>query len=874
LLAVKRRWKGNALDYNCAHGMVLTPGTKLGPYEIQSSLGAGGMGEVYRARDTRLGRDVAIKILPADYASDPERVRRFEQEAHASATLNHPNIVAIYDVANRAEAFYVVTELLEGETVRQRLADGVLPARKAIEYSTQIAFGLAAAHEKGIIHRDLKPENVFITRDGRVKILDFGLAKLAPPVTPDERTLASDAVKTEAGMVLGTLGYMSPEQVRGASVDHRSDLFSFGAMLYEMLSGQRAFRGSTPADTISAILKEDPPELTASGRDISPALERIVRHCLEKNPEERFQSARDLAFGLQSISGTSSQSPALAIAPVRVVRFSLHRAVIAFLAVAVLAGVFGAGWSLKRVPSPSFKQLTFRRGTVTAARFAPDGQNIIHSAEWEGSPHPDLFLARTDGVFWRPLDVSDTDLLAISPQGDMALLQHWRWTIGFQRHGMLARMALSGGAPKEMLDGVQDADWSRDGASLAVIRSEPHYQVEFPVGHVLTTAPSGGWLSDPRVAPDQQHIAFFEHPQGGDNRGNVCVVDLTGQKRVLSTGWNALWGHLAWSASGKEVWFSGTNTGGNHSIYAVNLSGDLRPVLRVPGSLELFDIAGDGRVLLAQHDSRRVLMGLTPGNSQERDLSWLDWSSPRDLTPDGRWLLIDEQGEGGGPNYSIYVRKTDGSPAVRIGDNDAFSISADGKWVLATTNAAGGSLVLLPTGAGEPRTIKTGSLQDPLARFLPDGKRILILSADGRLHVQSLEGDSPRPVTPPGVRAFLRAFTADGKYVLGSDEQQSWALYPIDGGQPIPLPKWTAGDLPIIHTTDNHTFFVGHGDLPVDVYRFDFTTGIRQFVRQLRPSDPTGMDRLSNVFMTPDGKYYSYSGPRELSNLYVVADLK
>jgi len=851
--------------------MALTSGTKLGPYEIVAPVGAGGMGEVYRARDARLNRDVAIKVLPAGFARNPERLRRFQQEAQAAAALNHPNIVAVHDFGEHEGSPYIVTELLDGETLRERLRPGAVPVRKATECAEHVARGLAAAHDKGIVHRDLKPENIFVTRDGRVKILDFGLAKLTRPegtVPSDTATLAS---QTEPGVVMGTVGYMSPEQVKGQNADHRSDLFSFGAILYEMLSGKRAFHGDTSVETMSAILKQDPPELTETNRAVSPALERIVRHCLEKNPEERFQSARDLAFDLQSISGTSSQSPAFAVAPPRIARPFLRMAAIASLVVVILAAGFWAGSSLKP-SSPSFKQLTFRHGTVTAARFAPDGQNVIYSAAWEGNPHPELFSTRTDGVLSRPLDVRDADLLAISPQGEMVLLQHWRRTNGWQRHGMLARMALSGGAPKEMLDGVQDADWSRDGASLAVIRSDPQYQVEFPLGHVLATA-SSGWFSYPRLAPDQQHIAFFEHPLGGDNRGNVCVVDLKGQKRVLSTGWSALWG-LAWSVSGKEVWFTGTNTGGNLSLYAVTLSGHVRPILRVPGSLLLYDIAPDGRVLLAQYDLRRVVMGLTPGSSQERDLSWLDWSIGRDLTSDGRWFLFGEQAEGGGPNYSIYVRKTDGSPAIRLGDSDAFSISADGKWVLATTNAEGGSLILLPTGAGEPRPIKTGNLQDPIGRFLPDGKRILVLAADNRAYVQSLEGDSPRPVTPPGVSGFFGVFTADGKYVLGRDDHQKWALYPIEGGQAIPLPKWTAGDLPINHTTDNHSFFVVSGDLPVDIYRFDLLTGTRQFVRQLRPSDPTGMESLSEVLVTPDGKYYVYGGRRKLSNLFVVTGLK
>ncbi len=409
--------------------MALTSGTKLGPYEIVTAIGAGGMGEVYRAHDARLDRDVAIKILPAEYAADPERVHRFEQEARATATFSHPNIVVVYDVGARADGLYVVTELLDGETLRHRLAGGALATRKATEYASQIAFGLAAAHEKGIIHRDLKPDNIFITRDGRVKILDFGLAKLAPPVTPDDRTLATEGVKTQAGLVLGTLGYMSPEQVRGGTVDHRSDLFSFGAILYEMLSGQRAFRGNTSADTISAILKEDPAELSATGREVSPSLERVVRHCLEKNPEERFQSARDLAFDLQNMSGTTNQI-AIGVGARQAQLPRIGIAAVALLVVGAVVAAFGAGWLLKPVPAPIFKQLTFQRGTVTAARFAPDGQNVIYSAAWGSNLHPDVFSTRIDGVLSRSLGVSDADLLAISPQGEMALLQGWRRNFG------------------------------------------------------------------------------------------------------------------------------------------------------------------------------------------------------------------------------------------------------------------------------------------------------------------------------------------------------------------------------------------------------------------------------------------------------------
>lgn len=851
--------------------MSLPSASKLGPYEIKAPLGAGGMGEVYRAHDSRLGRDVAIKIIPAEYATDPERVRRFEQEARATAALNHPNIVAVYDFGTSAGGLYVVTELLEGETLRHRLAQGAVPSRKATDYAAQIASGLAAAHEKGIIHRDLKPDNIFITRDGRLKILDFGLAKLALPVSPDDHTVATEEVKTGAGMVMGTLGYMSPEQVRGGTVDHRSDLFSFGAILYEMLSGQRAFRGTSSADTISAILKEDPRELSGTGREISPALERIVRHCLEKNPAERFQSARDLAFDLQSLSGSTTQAAAAAVAQREVTRSKARVLAVGLLGLIVLAGAFLAGWSLKPDSMPAFKQLTFRRGTVTSARFAPDGQTVIYSAAWEGALHPEVFSARTESVLSRALDIKDTELLGISSKGEMALLQSARLTLGWERSGMLSRMPLSGGAPREVLDGVQDADWSRDGTQLAVIRSRPQYQLEFPVGHMLASTPRG-WLSYARISPDGKHIAFFEHP-AGDDRGQVCVVDLEGHKRVLSDGWSSLAG-LAWAASGNEVWFTGSNSGLNRALYGVSLSGKLRPVLRAPGSLFLEDVGSDGRVLLAQEDIRRLIMGVAPGNSEEREFGWLDWSNPRAMTPDGRWLLIDEQGDGGGPNYSIYVRKTDGSPAVRVGDNDAFSITDDGKWVLATTNAEGGSLVLLPTGAGEARAIKTGNLSNPLGFFLPDGKHILVFTDESRMYVQSLDGNEPaRAVTPPEM-ANISTFTADGKYVVAQDQQMKWALYPVEGGQPIPLPKLGPEDVPINHTTDNHSFFIRSGERPVSIYRFDFETGARQLVKKIQPSDPTGMVTISAVLITPDGEYYVYSGPRVIGNLFVVQGLK
>ncbi len=341
--------------------MPISAGRRLGRYEIRSQLGAGGRGEVYRARYEKLNRDVAIKVLPATYSQDTERLTRFEQEAQAAGSLNHPNILAVYDVGEHERAPYVVSELLEGETLRERLNGVAFSARKAIDCALQIANGLAAAHEKGIIHRDIKPENIFITHDGRVKILDFGLAKLTEPVTDIEAQtdVLTRRVKTDSGMVMGTVGYMSPEQVRSKPADHRADIFSLGVILYEMLAGQRAFRRESAVETLNAILKEDPPELSHSNSQINPALERVVMHCIEKNPANRFQSARDVAFALEALTDLSSGRTMAASLPLPAEQ-PKHRERLVWIA----ARVVGAGDSLSTSSAGGKLRRAFQRAAA------------------------------------------------------------------------------------------------------------------------------------------------------------------------------------------------------------------------------------------------------------------------------------------------------------------------------------------------------------------------------------------------------------------------------------------------------------------------------------------------------------------------------
>src|SRR6266487_407896 len=351
--------------------MSLTSGTKLGPYEIQSPLGAGGMGEVYRARDTRLGRDVALKILPESFARESDRLHRFEQEARAVAALNHPNILAIFDTGQNNGSPFLVSELLEGETLRSVLDRGAIQQRKTIDYGVQIAQGLAAAHEKGIVHRDLKPENIFVNKDGRIKILDFGLAKLAQKsAVADGVTLTSS--HTAAGVVMGTASYMAPEQVRGEAADPRTDIFAFGAVLYEILSGTRAFRRDTPAETMTAVLKEDPPEISDPGHPLSPALDRIVRRCLEKDANQRFQSAKDLSFAMSALSGSDTSASRVATAGPR---FSLLRWAVGLAGVIAVAS--GTWFFARRPVSVEAQQFAIPVvGEVSHLAMSADGSTL------------------------------------------------------------------------------------------------------------------------------------------------------------------------------------------------------------------------------------------------------------------------------------------------------------------------------------------------------------------------------------------------------------------------------------------------------------------------------------------------------------------
>jgi len=668
---------------------------------------------------------------------------------------------------------------------------------------------------------------------------------------------------------MGTVGYMSPEQVRAQRVDHRSDIFSFGAVLYEMFSGQRAFQGNSAVETMNAILKEDPPEISATNPNVLPTIQRIIQHCLEKSVEERFQSARDIGFALEALSGPSGTTAAAqAVTPALSRRRWARLLIPVTLAALLTAGIF-IGRPLWKNSPPAFQRLTFRRGTIASARFAPDGQTIIYSAAWQGKPIQ-IFSTRPESPESRPLGLPEGDILAISSAGELAIQL---------TNGTLARMPLAGGAPREILERVVFADWSPDGSNLAVVRRvQGRLRLEYPIGNKLYEPKFS--IMFPRVSPKEDLVAFLEVPAQHLRNLSLVIVDRAGNKQVLAS--DASFGGLAWSADGDEVWFTRSEVKGATTLYAATPAGRQRLIARLPGNFVLQDISRQGHLLLLHNNPRTEIIGLAPGNTKESDWSWLDASNVSDISNDGKMLLITEDGEGGGANRSIYWRKTDGSPAVLLGHGGAFGLSPDERFAIQFLDTSSQQLFLLPVGAGEPRLLNTEPIITyTMAQIFPDGKRILIAGSEPgkgvRCYVQDLAGGSPRPITPEGIRVKVcgKLISPDGKLVVAFAPDGIVTLYPVEGGEPRPLPGITPGEIPIRWKGDGRSLFIFRGqEMPAKLYRFDVSTQQREPWKELMPSDPAGVSMTNFVALTPDGKSYAFTYERTLSDLYLVEGLK
>jgi Tol biopolymer transport system component len=853
-------------------------GKSLRSYRIESKLGAGGMGVVYKAVDSRLSRSAAIKIL-STAALSAERERRFVQEAKAASSLNHPNIVTIYDIdaqeVDGKPLQYIAMEFVAGETLDHLIGKKGLRIRDVLKYAIQMADALAAAHAVGIVHRDLKPSNVIVTPQGVVKILDFGLAKLSEAGEADafaETMHGEGSPLTEEGTILGTAAYMSPEQADGKPVDSRSDVFSFGSVLYEMAAGQRAFPGGSKLSSLSAVLYKDPQPASRAAAEVPAELDRIISRCLKKDPERRWQTMADVKVALEELRDELDSSNFAVAVPAGGVRKPPRTRLWGGLG--VLAGVLlGIALSFtyqqrfsRPAEPPSFQRLTFRRGDVTSAKFAPGG-SVVYSAEWDGAPST-LYSAQPGNRESQPLTLPTARVLAISPRAEMAIL------LGGGDVGTLARVPFGGGSPREVLEGVSGADWGPDGDSLAVVRAVGgKFRLEYPIGTVLYETEKRPEMM-PRVSADGKLVAFFDFDvEAGDY--SLCIIGPNHPRQVLSHGWRAI-GALNWSPDNREIWFSGGQPGGDPALYAVTLSGVQRLVTQTGGMIVMQDVARNGRVLLSTVNSRLGIMYFPPNSGAERDLAWLDSSLIYELSNDAQSLVFVELSNGQGRNSAIYLRKTDGSPAIQLGYGNRPSLSPDGKWVACIHHEGDRSrLMLLPTGPGESQFPQIEGMHFDGVEWFPDNKRILFTGNETghqiRTWIYDLETNKTTPVTAEGTRGIR--VSPDGQWFITVDPHKL-LITPVSGGTSKPVVDLQPGESVARWSGDGRYLFLQQREAgSIKISRLEIATRRKEPWRVVKVPEP-GATFFGPLALSADGKACATTFQRDLANLFLVRGLK
>ncbi|MFZ3213749.1 MAG: protein kinase, partial [Terriglobales bacterium] len=677
---------------------------------------------------------------------------------------------------------------------------------------------------------------------------------------------------TAPGMVMGTVGYMSPEQVRGERVDHRTDIFSFGAVLYEMVSGKRAFQKGSAVETMSAILKEDVPELSDSSVAISPGIDRIIRRCLEKTPERRFQSASDLAFAIEALSAPSGASTAVqAIAKPKPRRWT---AVALVGILAALAIAFIVGRRSGRSPLPAFRPLVSGPGMISSARFTPDGQNVVYGAAWRGKPF-ELFTTRIDSIESRSMALAG-DVSGISQAGDILVLLGWHSRFWWNMSGTLARGSLSGGAARPLLEDVCGADIDGSGKEMAVVRCGSSQQtLEYPLGHVIYR--TTGWVDHVRFSPAADAIGFLDHPVAGDDRGYVAWVDRQGKVSRVTSEWSALKG-LAWTPNGEELWFSGSQAGEQTEIWAVTRTAHQRMVFTGPTDIWLQDIAGNGKILVTQVRATNDVAVRRPGQQLDQivDLA-SEAGTLSGVSDNGSLIALSYVGVASGTDYLTYVANSDTHEAIRLGDGAASGISPDGKWVVSFFPSTPGKMALYPTGPGETRTFNLGGIRDVsvFSSWTHDSSKIVFTGTDAgqppRGYLLDVATGKWNPITPEGTTEVMVA--PNGQYAIGRSEQRGFELFPVGGGQSQSA-KGIANTEDVVQWYASSTqVYVWDRRFPAHIALVNPWTGERKPWLETMPPDSSGV-LYGNFFITPDGKTYAYRFRRVLTALFLGEGLQ